>query len=59
MQYVSGFTPPKKTDPRVATPAGVEEDTMDTLEEGETRDSTPEPGQISDTDTACKDSPPR
>ncbi|XP_060564245.1 splicing factor, suppressor of white-apricot homolog isoform X2 [Ruditapes philippinarum] len=52
-------TEPEVTDPRVSSPAGIEEECMDTLEEGETRDSTPEPGQISDTDTAGKESPSR
>ncbi|XP_053376315.1 splicing factor, suppressor of white-apricot homolog isoform X2 [Mercenaria mercenaria] len=50
---------PDQIDPRVSSPAGLEEDSMEALEEGETRDSTPEPGQISDTDTTCKESPPQ
>ncbi|WAR02218.1 SFSWA-like protein [Mya arenaria] len=36
----------RQPDPRVMSPAGV---AMDTPEEGETRESTPEPGQITDT----------
>lgn len=53
----SGVTAPAGADPSVSSPAGLEEDLMDTLEEGETRDSTPEPGQIIDTDTRDKESP--